>query len=273
MKRENTWRGFTHFNQVGQAWPANKMVPELVSGSSTQAVTKQQALKTLKKFQGLSYFITTHSFTLIDKFAYRLGVSPTETASKPGNISCNASKLSGSRLIYKCCQGFALIELLVVVLIIGILAAVALPQYNKAVEKSRAIEALELIKTMQQAVTVAILEGNYIMGNDTEYICENSEHCGPKLDVEFPLDEQGHSKYFSYTPMALNSNGSSSYGCIVATRLETEGGASMYEFSVSQDYSLQWGPIFCNYHYRSPKGKQLCESLQGMGIKAEKSNL
>ena len=56
-------------------------------------------------------------------------------------------------------RGFTLIELLVVVIIIAILAAIALPQYNKAVEKSRQAEAFLNMKTISDAVKVAIMEG------------------------------------------------------------------------------------------------------------------
>ena len=49
-------------------------------------------------------------------------------------------------------QGFTLIELLVVVLIVGILSAVALPQYQTAVERSRATEALTLMTAIRESM-------------------------------------------------------------------------------------------------------------------------
>ncbi len=65
-------------------------------------------------------------------------------------------------------RAFTLIELLVVVLIIGILAAIAVPQYQKAVYKSRAVEAVSLLKALANAEEVYYLANGEYTGDITE---------------------------------------------------------------------------------------------------------
>ncbi|MGJ5773051.1 pilin [Pseudomonas aeruginosa] len=70
-------------------------------------------------------------------------------------------------------KGFTLIELMIVVAIIGILAAIAIPQYQDYTARTQVTRAVSEVSALKTAAESAILEGKEIVSiktpNDTQY--------------------------------------------------------------------------------------------------------
>ncbi|MDY2940609.1 MAG: prepilin-type N-terminal cleavage/methylation domain-containing protein [Elusimicrobiaceae bacterium] len=128
--------------------------------------------------------------------------------------------------------GFTLIELLVVVLIIGILAGEALPQYEKSVEKSRMVSAITMAKAVRDAEDVHFLATgaytNDMDALDIQYSCPKGFTCSIQVESD--------------SKMTFDRNGKG-YGLIVGfTNRSIRDLATMYCYAVKDSA----GEKFCS---------------------------
>ncbi len=80
-------------------------------------------------------------------------------------------------------RGFTLIELLVAVLIIAVLAAVAVPQYHKAVRKAKLAEVGAMFSSLSKAIDVWLLEnGGYPKSHVNFFDLNSNAHLN--LDIQ-----------------------------------------------------------------------------------------
>ncbi len=139
--------------------------------------------------------------------------------------------------------GFTLIELLVVVLIIGILSAVALPQYTKAVEKSRATQGMALVKSLVDAQKV------YFMANGT-YAANFDE-----LDISLPGNPTGSDVSINDFDVAMHAM-TSSYAHIQAMYKRRTYGETWYI-----SFYLNRNKLYCVTAAGNVTGNNFCKSF------------
>ena len=91
-------------------------------------------------------------------------------------------------------RGFSMIEVIVVVVVIGIMLAVALPKYNRVVEKSRQAEAFTNLAAIRGAQARYYAEKGVWAQDDTD------SDAFDKLDFEEPVDPEQYFDYFTGDP-------------------------------------------------------------------------
>ena len=153
-------------------------------------------------------------------------------------------------------KGFTLIEMLVVVLIIGILAAIALPQYKKAVEKAKLSEVLINLKAIEDSVDRYLLVNGF--PNEDTYFKDFG-------DIELSGGEWNGNAYETTNNDYSIGNWCTKYGCeLVAVNKYDDYSSAIIE--VYWDHEEKTKRCYTNM---TNKGHFICEYLKSFNWEYE----